>query len=273
MARRLGETPLRELLPGSIAEDPTIRAAAEALDTVLDAATRAVPSLLLYARLAHDTGFVEPVAMLPPLTRLTRLAGGLSPLSAGLLDQLAWQLHVESYEAAVDEDAKRRLIAGSLLLHRRRGTPWAVRTALETALHTEATIKEWFNYGGKPYYFRVRLDVSDLGMDEHGMTSAVRLILDYKNVRSWLDCLETFTRRPLPVAVATAGIMRTLNRVRLWFPPRPVPPARVHVAVAGIMRSSSRLCPFTPPQPVPAARGRVALALLTMTRSRACPQP
>lgn len=273
MARRLGETPLRELLPGSIADDPTIRAAAEALDAVLDASTRAVPSLLLYARLAHDTGFVEPVAMLPPLTRLTRQVGGLSPLSAGLLDQLAWQLHVESYEAAVDEDAKRRLIAGSLLLHRRRGTPWAVRTALETALHTEATIKEWFNYGGKPYYFRVRLDVSDLGMDEHGMTSAVRLILDYKNVRSWLDCLETFTRRPLPVAVATAGIMRTLNRVRLWFPPRPVPAARVHVAVAGIMRSRSRLCPFTPPQPVPAARGRVALALLTMTRSRVCPQP
>ena len=34
MARRLGETPLRELLPGSIADDPTIRAAAEALDAV-----------------------------------------------------------------------------------------------------------------------------------------------------------------------------------------------------------------------------------------------
>ena len=301
MARRLGETPLRELLPGSIAEDPTIRAAAEALDAVLDAATRAVPSLLLYARLAHDTGFVEPVAMLPPLTRLTRLAGGLSPLSAGLLDQLAWQLHVESYEAAVDEDAKRRLIAGSLLLHRRRGTPWAVRTALETALRTEATIKEWFNYGGKPFFFRVRLDVSGSGMDEQGLTSAVRLILDYKNVRSWLDCLETFTRRPLPVAVATAGIMRTLNRVRLWFPPRPVPPARVHVATAGIMRTLSRvrlhfppepaaparpriafaslirsrgrLRPFTPPRPVPAGRGYIALALLTMTRSRVCPQP
>lgn len=102
-----------------------------------------------------------------------------------------------------------------------------MRTALETALPTEASIKEWFAYGGDPFFFRVRLDVSELGLDESGMTSAVRLILDYKNVRSWLECLETFTRRPLPIAVATAGVMRTLNRVRLWFPPKPVPPARV----------------------------------------------
>lgn len=96
-------------------------------------------------------------------------------------------------------------------LHRHKGTPWAVRTALETALPTEASIKEWFAYGGDPFFFRVRLDVSELGLDESGMTSAVRLILDYKNVRSWLECLETFTRRPLPIAVATAGVMRTLN--------------------------------------------------------------
>lgn len=273
MARSLGETPLRELLPGSIADDPTIRAAAEALDTVLDAATRAVPSLLLYARLAHDTGFVEPVAMLPPLTRLTQLAGGLSPLTSGLLDQLAWQLHVEAWETAVDDQARRNLLAGSLLLHRRRGTPWSVRQALETALRTEATIKEWFNYGGRPFFFRVRLDVSGLEMNEQGMTSAVRLILDYKNVRSWLDCLETFTRRPLPVTVAAAGVMRTLNRVRLWFPPRPASPVRVHTATAGVMHSRHRVRLYFPPQPVPAGRGRVAPVLLTMTRSRVCPQP
>ena len=67
MARRLGSTPFRELLPDSLSGDPSIRAAAAALDTVLDATTRAIPGVLLYARLAHDTGFVEPVAMLPPL--------------------------------------------------------------------------------------------------------------------------------------------------------------------------------------------------------------
>ena len=153
MARRLGTTPFRELLPDSLSGDPSIRAAAAALDTVLDATTRAIPGVLLYARLAHDTGFVEPVAMLPPLASLPE----------PVLDLLAWQLHVEGYEAAVDVAAKRQLIAGSLLLHRRRGTPWAVRTALETALRLPTVIRQWWEYEGRPYFFRVRLDVSDAG--------------------------------------------------------------------------------------------------------------
>ena len=150
MARRLGTTPFRELLPDSLSGDSSIRAAAAALDTVLDAAARAIPGVLLYARLAHDTGFVEPVAMLPPLSRLSELSGGLASLPEPVLDLLAWQLHVEGYEAAVDVAAKRQLIAGSLLLHRRRGTPWAVRTALEAALHVPATVQQWFEYGGEP---------------------------------------------------------------------------------------------------------------------------
>ena len=195
MARRLGTTPFRELLPDSLSGDSSIRAAAAALDTVLDATTRAIPGVLLYARLAHDTGFVEPVAMLPPLARLSELSGGLASLPEPVLDLLAWQLHVEGYEAAVDVAAKRQLIAGSLLLHRRRGTPWAVRTALETALRLPTVIRQWWEYEGRPYFFRVRLDVSDAGLDETGVTDAMRLIFDYKNVRSWLDCLETVTTR------------------------------------------------------------------------------
>ena len=301
MARRLGSTPFADLLPGSLSGDATVRAAAEALDSVLDATTRTIPTLLLYARLAHDTGFIEPVAMLPPLARLTESAGGPAPLPDDLLDHLAWQLHVENYETAVDTPAKRRLIAASLLLHRRRGTPWAVRTALETALRMPTAIRQWWEYEGRPYFFRVRLDVSGAGLDISCAENAIRIIFDQKNVRSWLDCLETVSTRRLPIAVATAGIMRTLNRVRLWFPPKPVPPARVHVATAGIMRTLSRvrlhfspepaaparpriavtslirsrgrLRPFTPPRPVPAGRGYIALALLTMTRSRVCPQP
>lgn len=107
MARRLGSTPFRELLPDSLSGDASMRAAAAALDGVLDATTHAIPGVLLYARLAHDTGFVEPVAMLPPLARLSELSGGLASLPEPVLDHLAWQLHVEGYEAAVDVAAKR----------------------------------------------------------------------------------------------------------------------------------------------------------------------
>ena len=136
MARRLGSTPFRELLPDSLSGDSSIRAAAAALDTVLDATTRAIPGVLLYARLARDTGSAVSVPMLSPLSRLAALSGGLTSLPEAVLDHLAWQLHVEGYETAVDVAAKRQLIAGSLLLHRRRGTPWAVRMAVASVSRT-----------------------------------------------------------------------------------------------------------------------------------------
>ena len=71
-SRRLGSTPFVELLPDSIAGDPTIRAASEALDPALAASVGAIPSLLLFARL----GLVGGEGMLAPLARLAELSGG-----------------------------------------------------------------------------------------------------------------------------------------------------------------------------------------------------
>ena len=148
-----------------------------------------------------------------------------------------------------------------------------MRTALETALRLPTVIRQWWEYEGRPYFFRVRLDVSDAGLDETGVTDAMRLIFDYKNVRSWLDCLETVTTRPLPVSIAVAGIMRTMNRVRLWFPPKPVPSGRVHVGLGSTRYSRSVIRPWTPPRPVPALRGRIAFAIISKSGSIVCPKP
>lgn len=214
MARRLGSTPFRELLPDSLSGDPSIRAAAAALDTVLDATTRAIPGVLLYARLPES-----------------------------VLDLLAWQLHVEGYETAVDLAAKRQLIAGSLLLHRRRGTPWAVRTALEAALHVPATVQQWFEYGGEPYFFRVRLELGGAEIDEAAQRNALQLILDYKNVRSWLDYLETASSIPCREHVAVASVSRTMMRTCFHSPKPPVVPCPVHVAGCAVVITRSVICP------------------------------
>ena len=178
------------------------------------------PSLQGDGRMENLARLIARLSALPVSVPIVNL---FDRVDASALASLAEQFHVmgdEGWNLAGTEAARRALLKRAIELHRHKGTPWAVRTALETALPTEASIKEWFAYGGDPFFFRVRLDVSELGLDESGMTSAVRLIFDYKNVRSWLEYLETFTRRPLPIAIATAGVMRTLNRVRLHFPPR-----------------------------------------------------
>ncbi|MEJ0003466.1 MAG: phage tail protein I [Pararobbsia sp.] len=48
----------------------------------------------------------------------------------GWLPWLAWALAVDGWELAESEDARRALIKGSLALHRRKGTPWAVREVI-----------------------------------------------------------------------------------------------------------------------------------------------
>lgn len=143
----------------------------------------------------------------------------------------------------MDVAAKRQLIAGSLLLHRRRGTPWAVRTALEAALHVPATVQQWFEYGGEPYFFRVRLELGGAEIDEAAQRNALQLILDYKNVRSWLDYLETASSIPCREHVAVASVSRTMMRTCFHSPKPPVVPCPVHVAGCAVVITRSVICP------------------------------
>lgn len=270
MSKRLGSTPFSDLLANSIAEDPTIKAMAEALDLVLNKVSRTIPELLIFARLAHDSGFINPVPMLPPMTRLAELAGGLVELPTDLLDLLGWQLHVECYDRAVSLQAKREILQASLLLHRRHGTPWSVRHALETLLEVPADIPEWFMYGGDPYFFRVRLDVTGVMVDMAWIISALKIIMDYKNVRSWLEYLRTYSINPLPVFVASATVIRTDMASRLWLKPAPMPALPVRAGLASISQTFYMPNPQPEPDPVP-IESCAGFASISVTRSQICP--
>ncbi|WP_429884766.1 phage tail protein I [Geoalkalibacter halelectricus] len=61
---------------------------------------------------------------------------------AAALPWLAWALSVDVWDSAWSEDIKRRVIAESIAIHRRKGTVWAVREALRAAGYAEATVSE-----------------------------------------------------------------------------------------------------------------------------------
>lgn len=234
MAKRLGSTPFRELLAPAIAEDASVRAVADALDGALNAATRAIPRILIYARLAHAAGH----ELLPPLARLVEQTGGFEPLDDRTLELLAWQLHTEGVELALTTQAREALVNESVPLHRLAGTPWSLRRALELALETSVQVPEWFQYGGQPYFFKVRFVVPPAGLSETRLREVFRLIYEKKNVRSWLDGVETEASIPLPESVGVGLAGRTATRPRLWFP-QPAPSSqrrRVGLGVSHVTR-------------------------------------
>ncbi len=185
-SRRIGSTPFLELLPDSIAGDPAIRAATEALDRLLAPSVQAIPSLLLYARL-----YGKETDLLPPLRRIAELAGGLKDLDEPLLDILAWQLHVDSYEIARTYAEKLEMVKTAIAVHRKKGTPWAVETAVTAALgNVETTVTEWFDYeGGQPYHFKVLVTLFEQGIVADDINRARQIVLETKNTRSHLDHL------------------------------------------------------------------------------------
>ncbi len=138
---RLERFSFRDLLPGSIAGDATIRATADALDPLFSAIIRSIPKLLLWHRLSLTAGRPVP-AMLPPIARLVAAAGGLTPLSTAELELLAWQFHLDFREVARTDAELAGMVLDSIPWHRIKGTPASIRAALELCGYSGITLEE-----------------------------------------------------------------------------------------------------------------------------------
>lgn len=162
MIKDIESVSLLDILPSSILTDPQIAAAAKALDTELQAVTNATVETLHLPR--------------------------LDELPESVVDLLAWQWHVDFYEPiGMDIDTKRRLVKESIAWHRMKGTPAAIE-AVASAAFDKTTVKEWYEYGGKPYYFKIVTE--DVTTDKDILNRLRRAVDSVKNVRSWLEEIE-----------------------------------------------------------------------------------
>lgn len=119
---------------------------------------------------------------------------------------LAVQFNVLGYKGwrfATTDTLKRELLKKAIEIQRFKGTPWSIEEALRTIGVTGAiTIQEGIyhlydgqyiydgsiTYGGNGWaVFRVIIDVVNLSTFD--FSDLVKLILEYKNVRSWLEDL------------------------------------------------------------------------------------
>lgn len=75
----------------------------------------------------------------------------------GLLGHLAWSLSLDVWRDEWPEAVKRQMLAASLRVHARAGTPSAVRDVL-ASLNFAADIVEWWQAGGSGQPYTCRID-------------------------------------------------------------------------------------------------------------------
>lgn len=124
----------------------------------------------------------------------------LSPLLLYLIDNvnssalihLADQFHVlgnEGWNMVSTDYEKKQLIKNAIQNHKYKGTKYSVKKALEL-LGFIVDLKEWFEYGGKPYHFRLKLTSLSQSYQENLNEKIIQYIDEYKNIRSVLENLE-----------------------------------------------------------------------------------
>lgn len=161
--------------------DPTTIALCAALDEQFHALGVEVKRVLIYAR--------------------------VDELESELLDELAWSMHVDGYNAKAGVEEKRRMIRNSLRIHRYKGTVYAIEQIISSVFGEDAEVQEWFSYGGRPYHFKINIFCKEHGASEADILRAEELVTVGKNKRSVLEriVLILFSRASLQMNCATIG--------------------------------------------------------------------
>lgn len=109
-------------------------------------------------------------------------------LSEKEIEELLLQFHVDYVDDKLTLAQKQELVINSIQNHMIKGTPKAVQNICNI-LFGYSEVKEWFEYAGRPYYFKVSTITGSI----NSMEDYQRILLainSYKNVRSWLDGLH-----------------------------------------------------------------------------------
>lgn len=107
----------------------------------------------------------------------------IDELPEELIDILAFDMHVDWYDYSYPLAAKRDILKNSVKVHKKMGTKYAVVTALGN-VYGNVGISEWFEYGGRPYFFKIHIDIGINGFSDNAYLDIFSKVQSYKNLRS-----------------------------------------------------------------------------------------
>lgn len=184
----LDNTELSNILPSSLTRDAHILHAASAVSAVMNETSKETVNDFVMSK--------------------------IDILPEAVINSLAWQFHADTYDMNLGIEQKRQLVKNAIKDHKYKGTSWAVKSVVEVLLNY-AKVEEWFNYGGKPYHFRVNGSYGEIVRDGD-LQNLVDAIQQAKNVRSWLDGISFERKQTVKKQLAIPIVI--FKEVRIGLP-------------------------------------------------------
>lgn len=181
---KLTDARLTDALPKTLAEQPWVQALAEA-------SRKMRRRVMAYAD-------------------RTRLFCDIDEASEEALDALAVELQTPLYKNDYPLTVKRQIVKNSMLYYIRSGTRGAVEELLAD-IYQGAEVEEWFEYGGKPNYFRVAIDISRtiVPVAEMAPAELESWLYSVKRASSALESLSYMIRHAITIGCKVEAFLQS----------------------------------------------------------------
>lgn len=180
MSNTIYNAKFAEYLPEALKKDPKILALAQSAENELLKLSRVIDNVLIYSR--------------------------IDELSEEMLDILAYDLHCDWYDCDYPIETKRKILKSNVKIHKKLGTKYAVEKALKD-VYSEAEVKEWFDYNGQPYCFKITVNVGNTGISKNTAKEIEEKMKFYKNVRSHCDGIFYYMKANRATVTAAACML------------------------------------------------------------------
>ena len=116
----------------------------------------------------------------------------IDTLDGDALDILAYDFKIDWWDANLDLEKKREVFKRSFYVHKHLGTKRSVQTAV-SAVYQASDVTEWFEYGGEPYFFKLRVNITEEdGISAEKHQQLIDNVNFYKSARSVLEEIEYY---------------------------------------------------------------------------------
>ena len=133
----------------------------------------------------------------------------IDSLPEEMLDILAYDFKVDWWDGDYTVEQKRQTLKDSWKVHRILGTKAAVESAI-SAIYPETQVLEWFEYDGRPYWFKLLIDLTDMLPNPEGHDRVLNRVSYYKNLRSHIEEIQYIIRSHYDAYARMGGCMAAI---------------------------------------------------------------